>query len=79
MARPKPVVRNSMARHPLLGKSAVHEKTVKAKRRAMRVRISKMDLEETAVTAAVCQSFNVWLREAQSSSKTHCNHQVAAR
>ncbi|MEE9321071.1 MAG: hypothetical protein V3U76_11540 [Granulosicoccus sp.] len=64
LALPKPVVRNGMARHPLLGKSAVHEKTGKAKRRAMRVRIGKMDLEETAVQAAVSQSFNLLSRGA---------------
>lgn len=65
LALPKPVVRNGMARHPLLGKSAVHEKTTKAKRRAMQVRMSKMDLEQTAVKAAVCQSFNLWSRDTQ--------------
>ena len=50
------VVRNSMARHPLLGKGAAHEKTGKAKRRAARVALRKTEFERDAVTAASGQS-----------------------
>jgi len=54
-ARPV-TVRNTMARHPLLSKSGVHDKTNKAKRRASRVSLKKTWFERGAVKSAPGQS-----------------------
>jgi hypothetical protein len=65
------VVRNSMARHPLLGKGAVHEKTGKARRRAARVALRKTEFERDAVTAASGQS-PVCRRSARPGMEPYC-------
>ncbi len=50
------LARNQVALNPLLTKASVHEKTVKAKRRANKVALKKTWFERGAVIAASGQS-----------------------
>lgn len=51
-----PKERNAVALNPLLRKSAVHEKTGKAKRTAAKIQLKKTWLERAAAYAAAGQS-----------------------
>ena len=64
--------RNPVAANPLLGKSGAHGKTRKAERRAEKVSLSKLPLEQIACLCCVCFEYMGQALGSSGSLQTTC-------